>query len=245
LNSYVDAKDRDDLVPAFTDSLKNSPPDEMIHLLHVSVYGPHEQKSKGVRPVSYNRLSEIPRLLLSAAPRTLRAGGAPTDQRRPRVEAVETQSEGQEQQKPIDDVPQERVVDVKEAEAVVPSEYHGEIDEARVNAAKVLLDVYRRHLRQRSTVRQGIGATEAHFWRLLRKRSTKMKWPKDSQYYLLFRVPLAYILVCLDTIKAFIESEKKEANKQLINGDHKGIEDSMGALDQYKYDNADYTLDPR
>ena len=240
---YADAKDWDDLVPVFTDSPENSSPDEMILLMHVAVHGPHEQQPEWVRPVSYGRLSEIPRLLLSAAPSALRTGDAPVDQQQPHVEAViGTQSEGQEQQKRIDDVPQERVADANEAEVVMPSEYRGEIDEAQVNAAKVLLDVYRRRLRQKNVVRQGIEATQAHYWDLLRKRSMKIKWPKDSQYYLLFRVPLGHILVCLDVIGTFADSEKKEAKKRMMTEDHKGLEDSMETLNQHRYDSADCTL---
>ena len=236
MNSYVDAKDRDDLVPAFTDSLKNSSPDEMIHLLHVSVHGP--------RPVSYSRLSEIPRLLLSATPGALRIDDDLVDQQQPHVEAVTgTQSEGQEEQKRIDDVPQERVMDVKEAEMVMPSEHHEGIDEARVNAAKVLLDVYRRRLRQKNVVRQGIEATQAHYWDLLRKRSMKIKWPKDSQYYLLFRVPLGHILVCLDVIGTFADSEKKEAKKKLMtDSDHTDLEGSMETINQSRCDSVGCTL---
>ncbi|KAF9644922.1 hypothetical protein BDM02DRAFT_822801 [Thelephora ganbajun] len=62
----------------------------------------------------------------------------------------------------------------------------------------------------------GIDATQAHYWRLLRKR-----------------VPLAYILVCLDAIKAFAESEKKEAKKRVMTEDDKNLEELMETLDKH------------
>ena len=69
-----------------------------------------------------------------------------------------------------------------------------------------------------------------------------MEWTKDSRYYLLFRVPLADILVCLDMIKSFAESEKKEARKRMMKEDHKGLEESMEAQSRYRCDSVGYTL---
>ena len=83
---------------------------------------------------------------------------------------------------------------------------------------------------RKSIVRKGIEATQAQYWHLPRKRSMEMKWSKKSRYYLLFRVPLAYVLVCLDTIKPFIESEKKEAKKWTITGHHIRLEELMEIL---------------
>jgi hypothetical protein len=136
-----------------------------------------------------------------------------------------------------------------------------EIDETRVSAAKAIQDAYRRHLEQKragaarkiqaayrhhlerkSVVRRGIDATQAHYWYLLRKRSMEMEWSKGSRYYLLFRVPLAYILVCLDVIKAFVESEKKEAKKRVMTEDDRDLEELMEALRQHRCDSVDCTL---
>jgi hypothetical protein len=159
-------------------------------------------------------------------------------------------------------IPQERIVDGKEAEVVMPGgDHEQEIDEIRANAAKAIQyayrrhleqkraraarkiqAAYRRHLRRKSVVRRGIDATQAQYWYLLRRRSMEMKWSKGSRYYILFRVPLAYILVCLDAIKAFAESEKKEAKKRVLTEDNRELEKLMKALRQYWCATVDWTL---
>lgn len=161
-----------------------------------------------------------------------------------------------EQQQHNIDIPQERITDGNEEEvAVSGGDHEQEIDRDRANAAKTIQDAYRRHLEQkrvvaarkiqvayrrrlgrRGIVRKGIDATQAHYWHLLRKKSREVKWPMGSQYYLLFRVPLAYILVCLNTIKAFVESEKKEAKKRLLTEDDKNLERLIKVLDQHRCD---------
>jgi len=73
-NSYADAKDWDDLVHAFTESLNHSPLDEMILLVHVDTPSPSKRQQKCVRRVSYDELDEVPELLRSVAPRVLRSG---------------------------------------------------------------------------------------------------------------------------------------------------------------------------
>ena len=379
-NSYADAKCWDDLVYAFTESLRNSTLDEIIHLLHADDPGLHGWRSKYVRPVSYDRLDEVPQLLLSMAPNTLRTGSTPAYQQQPRT-----------------DIPEERIAGRKEAEAVTSGGNHKEeIDETQVNAAKAIQDVYRRrlerkrtaakkiqdayrrclerkramaqtqiaydrqlereqtaarkiqaayrshserkraaakkiqvaydrqlereraaagkiqaaylnhserkragaarkiqisklerdrvaarriqaayrhhlerkraraaarriqdayrrhlerkradavrkiqaayrlHLKRKGVVRVGVDAAQAHYWRLLRERSMEMKWPEDSRYYLLFRVPLAYILVCLDVIKAFAESGKEETKRRGMTEDNRDLEELMEALHRYR-----------
>ena len=167
--------------------------------------------------------------------------------------------DGEAEQKHID-MPQEKIVDEKEAEAVISDGDCEEIDEAQVNAAKVIQDAYRRHLerkragaakkiqaaycrrlKRKSVIRKGIDATQVHYWNLLRETSTEMEWTKDSQYYLLFRIPLADNLVCLDTIKVFAESERKEARKRMMTEDNTGLEESMEALDKHRCDSVDCT----
>ena len=376
-DSYTDAKCWDDLVYAFTGSLKNSSLDEIILLLHDTIPRPHGWRSKFVRPVSYNRLDEVPELLLSTTSSVLRTGGTPAHQQWPPLEAetgVESDAnhDGQEQQKPID-IPEERIEDEEEAKAVVSGEDHEEeIDETRVNAVKVIQDAYRRHLerkrvgaarriqvayrrylerkqaaaqkvqvairryverkqagaakkiqdayrrhlerkradaagkiqaayrchlerkrtsaarkiqaayrhclerkqaaaarktrdayhchlerkrvdaakkiqvayrfhsKEKSVNRVGIDAIQAHYWRLLRERSMEMEWSKDSQYHLLFRVPLGYILVCLDVIKTFVESERKEVTKRMMTEDNRDLEELMVTLDQYRCGTIDH-----
>ena len=260
-NSYADAQSWDDLEYACTESLKNTSLDEIILLLHTTIPGSHGRRSKYVRQVFYNRLDEVPELLLSMAPGALRAVATITQQQRPHVEAATgVQSEddyGQEQEKCID-IPQERIADVTEEVVVAGGDHEQETDETQVNAAKMIQDAYRRHLEQRragaarriqvayrrhlkrtSIIRQGIDATQVRYWHLLRKRSMKMEWSKGSRYYLLFRVPLAYILVCLDAVKAFVESEKKEAKKRVMTEDDRGLEELMKSLNQHRYGRID------
>ena len=156
----------------------------MTLLLHTTIPDLHEQRPEYIRSVSYDRLDEVPKLLLSTA-----------------------------------------------------------LNDLRTSAARRIQATYRRHLERKSAVRQGIDKTEAHYWYLLRKRSTEMEWPEDSRYYLLFRVPLAYILVCLDVAKAFIESEKEETKKRVITEGYRGLEHSLiGTLYQQRCDGADSTL---
>jgi len=90
-------------------------------------------------------------------------------------------------------------------------------------------------------IRTTVDAIQTHYWDLLRKRSTEMEWSKDSQYYLLFRVPLGYILVCLDAIKTFVESER-EAKKRVMTEDDKHLVELMEALDRYRCDGVDYAV---
>jgi hypothetical protein len=264
-NSYAEAKSWGDLVHAFTESLKNSPLDEFILLQHTSIPGPQGRRWKFARPVSYNRLDEIPKLLLMA-PSALKIGTTTAHQQRPQVEVAtgvqpDDDYDGQVQQERIN-IPQEKIADGKEAEVIMSGgDHEQEIDETRINAAKMIQETYRRHLEQKragaarkiqaayhrhvkrkGVVRRGIDGTQARYWLLLRKRSLEMEWSKGSRYNLLFRVPLAYILVCLEVIGAFIESEKKEVKKRIKTEDDKDLEELMETLTQHRYDSVDCTL---
>lgn len=250
----------------FTESLKISPLDETILLLHTSIPYRHGWRQKYVRQVSYNRLDEVPKLLLPMSPDALRVGATPAHKQQPRVEAAtglqpDGDRDGQGQVEHID-IPQERISDEKEAEAVIPGgDHEQETDDPRVNAVKTIQEAYRRHLeqkragaarriqaacrrhlRRKNVVRKGIDGTQAHYWYLLGKRSMEMEWTKGSRYYLLFRVPLAYILVCLDAVKTFVESEKKEAKTWVTTKDDKDLEELMEAINQYRYDSVNCTL---
>ena len=264
-NSYTEAKSWGDLVHAFTELLKNSPLDEFILLQHTSILGPQGRWSKFARLVSYYRLDEVPKLLLMA-PSALKIGTTPAHQQQLQVEAAtgvqpDDDYDGQGQQEHIN-IPQERIADGKEAEVITYSgDREQEIDETRVNAAKTIQEAYRRHseqkragaarkiqaayhrhVKRKSVVRRGIDGTQARYWLLLRKRSLEMEWSKGSRYHLLFRVPLAYILVCLEVIGAFIESEKKEVKKRIKTEDDKDLEELMEALTQHRCDGVDCTL---
>jgi hypothetical protein len=202
--------------------------------------------------VVYGRLDEVPALLL-ADPSVLRA---PAQQQRLRVggaTAVQPGSDHDGQEQGIN-APQERITEENEVEEGTGSggDPKQEIDEGMVKAAKTIQDAYRvamerkravrdsaakkiqaaylRHLKRKSIVRKGIDATQARYWHLLRKRSMEMEWTKESRYHLLFRVPLAYILVCLDVIGEFVESKKKEAKKRMATEGDKDLEELMEAL---------------
>lgn len=124
----------------------------------------------------------------------------------------------QKEPKRIDDIPQESVVDRKGAEVAVSGRDHGEeIDETNDD-------------------RRGIDAAQAQYWRLLRERSTEMKLSENSRYYLLFRTPLAHVLVCLDAIGAFAQSKKKGANKRMKTASQKDLDELVEAHKQYRCD---------
>jgi len=260
-NSYVNADGWDDLLHVFTEPLKSSPLDELILLLHTATPGSDKPHPKYARPVSYNRLDEVPELLLSIIPSALRTDVTATDKRRPRGEVATGNHGGQGQQNRVG-MPEERITGGKGAEGFMPGGRHEEkLCQTRINAARVVQNAYRRHLerkragaarkiqaacrchlKEKSIVREGIDAAQAHYWHLLRKRSMEMKWADGSRYYLLFRVPLAYIPVCLDEIKVFAESQKKGAKKRMMTEDHRGLEELMEALNQYGYDNAKHII---
>ena len=264
--SYANAESWDNLVHAFAEPLQNSSLDEIILLLHTATPGPDAPPPKYVRPVFYDQLYEVLELLLLKAPSTLRTDTIPTNRRWPHDGAATGVQPGSDhggrRRRKRTEIPGERIAPGREAEVAVPGgDHEEETDKTQVDTAKVIQDAYhrdlerkragaarkiqvayRRHLEGKAVVREGFDATQAYYWRLLRKRSTKMEWPKDSRYYLLFRVPLAYILACLDTIKVFVESEKKEAKKRMMTEAHGGLEELMKALDQYRYGGAEYTL---
>jgi hypothetical protein len=236
--------------------LKNTSLDELILLLHESIPGSYGRRWNQVRPVIYGQLDEVPALLLAdpSATRTI------THQRQPRAGAAigAQPDDDYDRQEQGANVPQERIAEENEAEEGVGSrEDRGqEVDEKLVNAAKTIQNAYRRYserqriirhdaakriqtaflryVKRKKVVRKGIDATQARYWQLLRNRSMGMKWTKDSRYYLLFRIPLAYILVCLDVVGGFVESKKKEAKKRVTAEGDKDLEESMEALQQYR-----------
>ena len=245
-NSYVNAEDWDDLVHAFTEPLKSSPLDEIILLLHTATPGSYARQQKHFRPVFYHRLDTLPELLLSTTPSALRTDATPTHQQLPRSDHG-----GQRQQKRIE-IPEGRIAHGVEAEVamhheqetggtqvyaakVIQQVYRRHLEWKRAEAARKIQVAYRRYLKGKGVVREGIDEIQAYYWHLLRERSMRMGWSRNSQYYLLFRVPLAYILACLDVIEAFAGSEKKGAKKRVMTEDHRGLEEAMEALSQYRY----------
>ena len=261
-SSYTDAKDWDGLMRALAESLNWSPPDEMILLLRDTASGPPEGLSEHVRPVIYHSLYRVPKQLLSNAPNVMRTIITRALQQPPRVgptTGVKPDHDRQEQWTLVN-TPQEKVADDKGEEAeAFDGDHEQEVDEIQDDAADAMQEVdrhrleqeravaarkiqviYRRYLKRKNVVRKGIDETQAHFWHLLRERSTEMKWSKGSQYYLLFRVPLADILVCLDVIGAFFESKKKDASKRMKEAHNKELDELMEARSEYRYGNIDF-----
>ena len=113
--------------------------------------------------------------------------------------------------------------------------HHLENQAIQNSAAKKIQATYLHYSKQKTIVNRGPKTAQAHYWLLLRKQSKEIKWFKNSQYYLLFRVPLAYVLVCLDLVRVFLES-KKEAEKQNRTRDYRG------PLEQYRYGSVNCTL---
>ena len=216
-NSYANAKGWDGLTYAFTESLKNSSLNEMILLLHTSIPGPRGWRLEYVRPVYYNRLDNVPKLLLSTTWRAL------------------DNEQGGDYEEEIDEI------QVKAAK-VIQGAYRRHLEWKQAGAARKIQAAYCRHLKRKRVVRQGIDAIQAHYWHLLRRRSMEMEWSRNSQYYLLFRVPLAYILVCLDATRTFAESKKKEVRKRLVTEDPTGLEELMEVLRQHRCDDVDCAL---
>lgn len=233
----------------------------MILLLHEGIPGPFGRRFNHVRTVVYSRLDEVPTLLL-ADPNVLRI---PVHQQRSRVggETAVQPDGGHDGQGQRTNMPQERIAEENEVDEGAGSsgDHEQEIDERMIKAAKAIQNAYRRHLERRQAVwdsaakkiqaaylrhlkrksitRKGIDATQARYWHLLRKRSMEMEWTKESRYRLLFRVPLAYILVCLDVIGEFVESKKNESKKRMKTEDHRNLEEFMEALQQQRSDSID------
>jgi hypothetical protein len=268
-NSYANAKSWGDLVHAFTGSLDHPLPDEMILLLHKAIPGLHGGWPEHVRPITYNTLDDVPRLLLLEPPSAIRTGITRSPQQQQHAEGATEAQPGQhhvEQRRPTPvDASWKEAAEGDEAGVDRPDlQCEQEFDETRVNAAKVIQDAYRgyrrhfeqkrasaarkiqfayrRHLARKNHVRKGTNGGRAQYGHLLHMRSREMEWSKDSRYYLLFRVPLVDILVCLDTIGAFFQSEKKEATRRIMDPQTKDHEELIRIIDQYRYERTDRTL---
>ena len=217
-NSYADAKGWGDLVHAFMESLKDTPFDELILLLHTNIPSVLRQSSKYIRTVSYDTLDAVPELL-GMAPSPFRINPTLTHQTEPHAEMEAGVQHGEP----------ERKIGV-------------EVGERQVNAAKTIQAAYRRYLKQKDVDRKEVDKTQARYWNPLRERSSEMKWSKDSQYYILFRVPLADILICLDMLRVFFDSQKKNANKLMKDAwgeEHERLDKAHG---EYRYGMVDWML---
>ena len=213
-NSYADAKSWDDLVNAFAESLKDSPFDELILLLHTDLPAPVRHLSEYIRVVTHSWLEEVPGLL-SVAPNAFRARATSAQEAEPQDGDV---SGGQHNSG-----------DGERGQERSTASY-----ETRVDAAKTIQGIYRRHLRRKDAVPKGIDVAQADRWRSLRQSSKEMEWPKNSQYYILFRVPLGSVLACLDTIAGFLSSEKGRANQKMKKAGGKDLEAAMEVFNKLK-----------
>ena len=254
---------------AFTDSLISLPPDEMILLLHGTTPRQLVRWSGPIREVTYRELDRVPELLLRKIPSATRANVTRAHHQQPRVHAntgagPSSDRNGQVRQA-IPDLTR-KIIHGEDAAADVPDrDRERENYETQVNATKVIQAAYRAHrrrlerrkadaarkiqaayhlhLRRKEIDRDRIGEARTRFWHLLRTRSKEMEWPRDSQYYLLFRVPLGYILVCLDAIEALFGSEIKVLRKLIgDDADHEDLEELAEALYRYRCGSIDCTL---
>ena len=100
-------------------------------------------------------------------------------------------------------------------------------DAVRVCAADKIRAAYSCYLKRKDVVLKGIDVAQADRWCSLRQRSKEMEWPKNSQYYILFRVPLGSVLACLDTIARFLSSEKVKVSRRVMKAGGKGLEAAM------------------
>ena len=250
-NSYADSKDWNDLVHALTESLKHPFPDEMVLLLHKAIPSRHGRWSEHVFTVTYDSLDEVPELLLSKAPRAVRAGGPRAQEQQQRIESHDEQrqptptetsreeiveSKEAEVDRPDPHREQEFTEDQADASKLTQDAYRHDFEQNRAAAAQKIQAAYRRHLQRKEVARRGVDEVQARYWRLLRQSSREMEWSKDSRYYILFRVPLADILVCLDTIGSFFQSGKKEANKRMGGAQQKDYHELIEVSNRYRYD---------
>ena len=233
----------------------------MILLLHDTTPRQLVRWSGPIQEVTYRELYRVPELLLRKIPSATRANVTRAHQQQPHVQANTTagppSNRNRQVRQVLPDVTR-KIIHGEDAVADVPDrDRERENYETQVNAAKVIQEAYRAHrrrleqrkadaarkiqaayrryLRRKEIVRDRIGAARTHFWHLLRTRSLEMEWPRDSQYYLLFRVPLGYILVCLDTIEALFGSEIKVLRKLIgDDADHEDLEEPAVALCRYR-----------
>ena len=115
----------------------------MILLVHGDIPGSYEWQPKYTRLVSYNRLDEVPKLLLSVAPNGLRSGITSTRQQRPYIEVVtrvqpNSDHDGQGQRRRVEML-QEKTADRTEVEVDIPGRDHEQkVEEIRDSLKYVL-----------------------------------------------------------------------------------------------------------
>ena len=110
-------------------------------------------------------------------------------------------------------------------------------DAVRVYAAEKIQTSYRRHLKRKNVqavVLKGADANQTDLWHILRQRSKEMGWSRDSQYYILFRVPLGSILACLGTIAGFLGPERGRAKEKMEIAEGKELEAATDASNKLK-----------
>ena len=61
-------------------------------------------------------------------------------------------------------------------------------------------------------------------------------WSTDSQYSILCRYPLGYILACLDVTKRLVESESEDDKKRMMTEDDKDVEKLTETLNHLRCD---------
>ena len=175
--------------------------------------GAHQLKDPGVlsRRIPYSSnltgthaLALIPLLVF---PHSVRAGSSPQEEDRWRDGVEVVLSRGDSEQEI--DKPSTRVNSAK----MIQDASRRHLERERAGAARKIQAAYHCYSKRKSVVLKRTNLTQASYRYRLRKKSMEMGWSEDSQYSILFRYPLGYILVCLDLIKWLVESEEKDVKK--------------------------------
>lgn len=125
----------------FTESLRNSSFDEIVHLVHTTIPGPDGWRSKYVHPVSYNQLDEVSELFHLVVPNTFKPVPTPPRLKKPPVkvksgEQPDGDREERQQQKNTQ-MPRGMSMLINKSGSVVPREGHEKVtSEPLVNATK-------------------------------------------------------------------------------------------------------------
>ena len=187
----------------------------MILLLHSKAPEYQGWVPRYVRTVIYDNIEEIPDCL--------RARAADRSEGRP----VEFEND-----------------DVRQKQLALPWEYalnpnvtklngRGEASASpgEIRAVLVIEAAYHRFSQRKKDVLEGIDATRARHWSLLRDRASSMEWSRGKGYKLLMQGPLVHVLVCLDGVKMVADRMNKDSKKQLQGGDHKRLEELIERSD--------------
>lgn len=128
------------------------------------------------------------------------------------------------------------------APEMIQDAYPRHLERKRASAARKIQTTYRRYLKWKSVVLKRTHSTKAHYSYRLRRRSVEVGWDKDSQYSVLFRYPLGYIIACLNVTKRLVESASEDAKKRTMTEGDKDAAELTETLNNLRYDSTCRTL---